>query len=371
MSTPTPLYRVNKKATPTLGGYHDAMLPMKQPVSPKHVSHFPHLPQYEDPKVGLLSKLPIPWIPYAQLMRLDRPAGLYAFYFPYLIGLAYAASIAPELPDPALLLQFAVLLLPFNILLRGIACTWNDNVDQEFDRHVRRCRHRPIARGAVSTLQGHIFTLCQALLGNIFWGVFPNSCMGHTGVMIILFFVYALLKRITFFPQVFLGVPFAWAILFSIAALDMDPFAYRTGGTAMLIGANILWTIIYDTIYAHQDVADDKQAGVKSMALYFHHSTKLLAVILAILQGVLLSLCGVLNGFSVLYYMGTVGGVGLAMSCYIYQVDLDQPESCGTWFHTQFWTVGAGFLLGLVCEYLARGSILPLQDFHYLVGRVN
>ena len=86
---------------------------------------FPHLPHYSDPTTGFVSCLPKSWIPYAQLMRLERPAGLYAFYFPYLIALAYAACVAETPPAPLHLVKLAGLLLPFNILLRGAACTWN------------------------------------------------------------------------------------------------------------------------------------------------------------------------------------------------------------------------------------------------------
>lgn len=95
------------------------------PLLPDKFNFFPHLPPYSDPTTGFISCLPKSWIPYAQLMRLDRPAGFYAFYFPYLIALAYAACIAPNPPAPLHMLKLVALLLPFNILLRGAACTWN------------------------------------------------------------------------------------------------------------------------------------------------------------------------------------------------------------------------------------------------------
>ncbi|KAI8945647.1 UbiA-domain-containing protein [Xylaria longipes] len=340
-------------------------------------NHFPHLPEYSDPTTGVLSKLPRSWVPYAQLMRIDRPGGLYAFYFPYLIGLMYSACIASPAPEPLTLLSFAAILLPFNIVLRGAACTWNDTVDQDFDRRVVRCRHRPVARGAVSTSAAHLFTGLQlALLYPATMLCFPAACMSHFLITVLLFGVYALMKRVTYYPQVVLGVPFAWAVFFCVVALDMElmPFTlplldgYLDRGqgdnqaktkemgkaTLALFGANILWTITYDTIYAHQDVADDAKAGVKGMALKFRYSTKLLAGVLSAGQLGLLVSCGLWAGFGTLYFLGTVGGVGLALAYYIYDVDLASPESCGKWFHDQFWIVGAPFISGLIGEYLTR-----------------
>lgn len=317
--------------------------------------HFPHLPPYQDPTTGLISHLPSSWIPYAQLMRLDQPAGLYAFYFPYLIGLVYASCISPVPVDMVEILRLATILLPFNIVLRGAACTWNDNVDQEFDRRVERCRHRPIARGAVSTTQAHVFTATQLGLVYLLLPCFPGHCAPHMLVTVVLFFVYALMKRVTFYPQVVLGFPFAWAIFFCVSALGMDPFhGQMLRPTLALFGANILWTITYDTIYAHQDVQDDAKAGVKSMALRYENSTKTLVTILSAAQVGLLALVGVWAAFGRVYFVGTVGGVALTMAYYIYDVDLKRRESCGSWFHDQFWLVGTGFLAGLTGESFGR-----------------
>ncbi|KAI1822701.1 UbiA-domain-containing protein [Xylaria intraflava] len=340
-------------------------------------NYFPHLPDYADPTTGVLSKLPRSWVPYAQLMRIDRPGGLYAFYFPYLIGLMYSACIASQAPEPRTLLSMAAILLPFNIVLRGAACTWNDTVDQDFDRRVARCRHRPVARGAVSTTAAHSFTALQlALLYPATVLYFPPACMPHFVVMAVLFGVYALMKRVTYYPQVVLGAPFAWAVFFCVAALGMEPIPFslpfsngyfgwdhvdnteRTEeigkATLALFGANVLWTMTYDTIYAHQDVADDAKAGVKSMALKFRHSTKLLTGVFSACQLGLLVLCGLWAGFGRLYFLGTVGGVGLALGYYIYDVNLASPESCGRWFHDQFWIVGVPFISGFIAEYLTK-----------------
>lgn len=316
------------------------------------MNHFPHLPPYADPTTGLLSMVPSSWIPYCQLMRLERPGGLYAFYFPYLIGLAFAACIAPTTPSAPKLVAVMLKFLPLSILLRGAACTWNDTVDQDFDRRVERCRHRPVARGAVSTTQALSFTLCQLLGVYAIASTLPSACMPHLAFATILFFIYALMKRVTYYPQVVLGIPFAWSIFVSVGALGMTPLAgHNIKATITLCVANVLWTITYDTIYAHQDIEDDEKAGVKGMALRFRHTTKTLASVLSIAQVACLALSGVFANFGTGYFIGTVGGVALSMAYFIYDVDLRNPESCGAWFRDQFFIVGAAFLAGLIFEY--------------------
>lgn len=337
------------------------------PVQDDGVDFFPHLPKYSDPTTGLLSMIPTSWIPYAQLMRLDRPAGFYAFYIPYLIGIAYASCITSAPPRMSVTLRLAAGLIPFNVLLRGAACTWNDVVDQRFDRRVARCRHRPVARRAVSTRQALVFMLAQVALGGYYLlsnptSLFPPRCVPYAATSLVLFVVYALMKRVTYYPQVVLGVAFAWALFFSVAALGgsdaaPDEKIMTRGSTLALFGANVLWTVTYDTIYAHQDIADDEQAGVKGMALRFRNSTKALASVLTVAKLALLTFCGICAEFSAIYFLGTVGGVAAAMVYYIWDVDLANPESCGQWFHKQFFLVGAAFMAGMAGEYLKRLAV--------------
>ena len=193
-------------------------------------------------------------------MRLERPAGFYAFCVPYLVGLGYGACLTDPVPSPIHLLGLCGLFLVYCIILRGAACAWNDNVDQEFDRQVARTRLRPIARGAVSTMQGHIFTVTLLLAEIPVFMVLPAACAYHAVPINALFGGYALMKRITHYPLLVLGFPFAWAIFMSCAALDVDPISnHRTIPTMCLFIVNVLWTMIYDTVYAHQDIVGYKR----------------------------------------------------------------------------------------------------------------
>lgn len=325
-------------------------------INPGEMSPTTQPGSYKPPTSGFNSKLPSSWVPYAELMRLERPAGLYAFYFPYLIGLAYAACIGePDPPSPARVCVLGALFLVWNIILRGAACAWNDNQDQEFDRQIARCRNRPIARGAVSTSQGHVFTaaLCLALAPIL--AFLPVDCTYHTVPMVILFGLYAFAKRVTYYPQVVLGFPFAWAIFFCCAALHVDPLGPRyLPPTASLFAANVLWTISYDTIYAHQDIKDDVKAGVKSMAVRFANNTKLLVSVLSVAQVSLLVLTGWLTNLSPVYFVGTCAGTAIALASMIADVDLHNPSSCAWWFHWQFWFVGGSMASGMFGDYLLR-----------------
>lgn len=301
---------------------------------------------------GLVQKLPQRWIPYAELMRLDRPAGFYAFYFPYLIGLAYAACLADPIPSPAHLIFLSALFFLGCIILRGVSCAWNDNMDQEFDRKVARCRLRPIARGAVTTTQAHLFTAVLLLAGTPLFNFLPTECAYHAIPIILLFGVYALMKRVTNYPQVVLGIPFAWGILMSCAALEVDPLRRQWfGPTLCLFAANVLWTIIYDTVYAHQDVQDDMKAGVKSMAVRFVDSTKGLASTLAVCQIGLLLATGWQASLPLVYFVFACGGSATALAYMIAKVNLQEPASCAWFFRRGFWYVGGSMVTGLLGAY--------------------
>ena len=303
----------------------------------------------------LVLQLPTAWQPYAELMRLDRPAGFYAFYVTYLIGLAYAANLTAYPPPPKHLLSLAALFLVGNVILRGVSCAWNDNIDQKFDRQVERTRNRPIARGAVSTTQGHVFTAVLTIVGAPLFLGLPSPCSWHALPILALFAFYPFAKRITHYPQFVLGFPFAWAIPLCCAALEVEPFGNgAVGATASLIAANVVWTMIYDTVYAHQDLKDDVKAGVKSMAVKFADSTKLLLSVLSLVQVSLLTATGRLVQLPPIYFVIACGGTALSLASMLVRVDLKQPSSCAWWFHYGFWFVGGSIIGGLLGAYVQK-----------------
>ena len=325
------------------------------------------MPFYKKPQHGILSVLPSSWVPYAELMRIGRPAGFYAYFLPYLIGLAYAATLADPIPSPQHLLGLSALFYIGCLILRGIACAWNDNMDQAYDRQVARCKSRPIARGAVSTTQGHLFTAGLILAGTPLLSFLPVECAYHAVPIVILFGTYAFMKRVTYYPQLVLGFPFSWEILMSCAALGVDALSEEAIiPTLCLLVANIMWTMIYDTIYAHQDLEDDIKAGVKSMAVRFADTTKTLASVLTVVQVGLLLIAGWYAGLSPIYFVGTCAGSALALGSMIAIVDLKKPASCAWFFYHGFFYVGGALLSGLVGEYFLRRQKAGMADWEHI-----
>ncbi|CRG89607.1 hypothetical protein PISL3812_06646 [Talaromyces islandicus] len=335
---------------PSLTPYHDS-----KSSSRKDAEGELELPAYQPPTKGFLSKLPVSCVPYAQLMRLDRPAGFYAFYMPYVIGIAYAAAASEIRLPVSLLLNRASIYIVGCVFLRGAACTWNDNIDQDFDRQVARCRLRPIARGAVSTLQGHIFTAAQTLVGGLLLLALPVECVFDAVPIALLFALYPFGKRFTYYPQLILGFPFAGAIIMASHSLYTNPFSsHNIIPTFCLVFANICWTMVYDTIYAHQDIEDDVKAGVKGMAVRFKDTTHLICSLLSVCVVGLMITTGILSQLGPAYFILSSGGTAASLGSMIVLVDLKTPSSCAWWFHWGFWFVGLSMLSGLLAEYAGR-----------------
>jgi 4-hydroxybenzoate polyprenyltransferase len=195
--------------------------------------------------------------------------------------------------------------------------------------------------------------------------------------------VYPLGKRVTDFPQLILGVGFAAAIPFSSAMVGVDPFdidgdgaflagsslnelltgfslnellgrdLHRGGAVLSLCVASGIWTVIFDTVYAHQDRQDDIKAGVRGLAVRLGDHTKLVCGALAVIQVALLVLVGNLIQLSWVYYVGTCTNVGIALAAMLILVDLDTPASCAWWFGQGTAIVGISMVAGFVGEYVA------------------
>ena len=199
----------------------------------------------------------------------------------------------------------------------------------------------------------------------------PAECAWHAVPITILFGFYPFAKRLTYYPQVVLGFPFAWSIAMCCAALGVDPFGPENLVPTVCLGvANILWTVIYDTIYAHQDIRDDIKAGVKSMAVRFANTTKLLTSVLTIIQIGLMVVTGYLAKFGPAYFLGTCGATAVAMTSMIVLVDLKRPASCAWWFHNGFWFVGGTTVLGMLGDYLMKREQWEMSGFDSMLSKL-
>jgi len=195
-------------------------------------------------------------LPYIRLARLDRPIGTWLLLFPGWWAIALAAD---NWPNWRLMLLFAV----GAVAMRGAGCTLNDIVDRDFDARVARTRTRPIASGAIGLRQAVAFlALLLAIGAAILVSLTPLAMLLGVAVLLLVA-TYPFMKRITYWPQFFLGLNFNWGALMGWAAVtgDLAPPAL------LLYAGGIFWTLGYDTIYAHQDKEDDVLIGVKSSAL--------------------------------------------------------------------------------------------------------
>jgi len=202
-------------------------------------------------------------LPYAQLARLDRPIGWWLLLLPGWWSLALAA---PDRPDIALFFLFWL----GAVVMRGAGCTLNDIVDRKYDGAVERTRGRPIPSGRVAVWQAVLFLVIQLAIGASILSSMNWLAVGLGVSILAIVAAYPFMKRITYWPQLFLGLNFNWGTLVAWAAVTG-----RVGWPAVLLYlAGIAWTLHYDTIYAHQDKADDIEIGVKSTALRFGARSK-------------------------------------------------------------------------------------------------
>jgi 4-hydroxybenzoate polyprenyltransferase len=231
-----------------------------------------------------------PWSrPYLRLSRLDRPIGSWLLLMPCWWSAALAAGVIGDIgPLPLIVALFFV----GAFAMRGAGCTWNDITDRDLDALVERTRSRPIPAGQVSVPQAAAFLVVQALIGLAVLLQF-NRFAVMTGIAsLVIVAVYPFMKRITWWPQVVLGLAFSWGALMGFAVTQQ-----RIDATALaLYAGSILWVIGYDTIYAHQDADDDALIGVKSTALLFGARTRPALMVCyasaVVLIGVALALAG-------------------------------------------------------------------------------
>jgi 4-hydroxybenzoate polyprenyltransferase len=258
--------------------------------------------------------------PYLRLMRLDRPIGIWLLYWPCVFGLALGAAVQDRpIPSPFLLLLFLV----GAVLMRGAGCTFNDIIDRNIDAKVKRTRGRPIPSGRVSVLAAWIFAASLSLLS---FGILllMNRLTIWLGVASLVFIAaYPFMKRITWWPQGWLGLTFNWGALmgFSAEAGHLDWPAY------LLYAGCVFWTLGYDTIYAHQDKEDDILIGVKSSALKLGKATRYWLYIFYAIAFVLILLAGLTAGLGVPFALALIVA-GLHFVWQVYTLDTSRPLLC-------------------------------------------
>jgi 4-hydroxybenzoate polyprenyltransferase len=278
--------------------------------------------------------------PYARLARLDRPIGTWLLLFPGWWGIALAAS---RWPDPVLLMLFA----GGAVVMRGAGCTLNDIADRHYDAQVARTRLRPLPSGAVTVRQAILFLVVQlaagaAVLFSLNWTsvVLGFAVLGLIGT-------YPFMKRITYWPQIFLGLNFNWGALLGWAAvtgaLAWPPVLLYLGG--------VFWTVGYDTIYAHQDKEDDVRIGVKSSAIALGAHTRPWLFGFYAVALLLWAAAGFTAGLGILFWAGLAGSA-VQLTWQAAGVEIDGPADCLAKFRSNR-AVGWLMLGGIVAGHFA------------------
>ncbi len=277
----------------------------------------------------------------ALLARWDRPIGTWLLLLPCWWGLALAGGSV----DPSIYLWFALGALA----MRGAGCTVNDLADRRFDRMVERTRNRPLAAGRIGTLEALLFLAFQCAFGVLVLSRLPALAAAIAVASLPLILLYPFMKRITYWPQAFLGITFNWGILVGYATaegrLDLPAL--------LLYGAGIFWTLGYDTIYAHQDKADDLLVGVRSTALKLGARSRHWIAGFYVLMLLLLLCAGLSAGFTWPYAVALLLPAAM-LAWQVRTVDLDDMHSCLRHFrfHRE---VGFAVLLALFIGRMTGG----------------
>lgn len=270
--------------------------------------------------------LPKSWRPYARLCRLDRPIGTWLTLLPCIATLIQAAG---GLPDLGRLIIFSLGAL----LMRGIGCTVNDMCDRDIDKHVERTRFRPLTSGQISMRQASWFLLGQLLAcGSLLF--FINDMSRWLAVAVLPFvFIYPLCKRVTYWPQVVLGICFNWGMLMAWSdTQNIVPW----GAIAMWLGA-VMWQVGYDSIYAYIDVRDDQQLGLRSTALRFGARGKEWIGGFYAATIVLWAWGGYDLGLGWAYQIG-VAAIAIHLAWQLYVFDIKHPSRSFMLFRANLWT---------------------------------
>jgi len=285
--------------------------------------------------------------PYLRLSRLDRPIGSWLLLMPCWWSAALAASVIGDIGQLPLLIA---LFFVGAFAMRGAGCTWNDITDRDLDALVERTRSRPIPAGQVSVPQAAAFLVLQSLVGLAVLLQF-NRFAVITGIAsLIIVAVYPFMKRITWWPQIVLGLAFSWGALMGFAVT-----LGRIDAAALwLYAGSIAWVIGYDTIYAHQDTEDDALIGIKSTALLFGARTHLALMIFYGLATVLIGAALAVAG------AGVPGWIGLAafaahLAWQIRRLEIRDPALCLRIFKSNR-DAGALLFAGLLADAVMRAA---------------
>ncbi|KAJ3742331.1 4-hydroxybenzoate polyprenyl transferase, partial [Lentinula detonsa] len=299
-----------------------------------------------------------------EISRVQRFAGTMILFWPFAWSLTMTSR---QLGVPAFFLGKKILggfigaaflhRTSFQASLGG-GCIWNDIVDMDLD--AQRTKHRPLPDGKISVFLATIFLLIHVLiLGILSISMNSTSYVLAFLTAIPLTGIYPYMKRVTDFPQVWLGFTLNVPVLIGSSIVTNN-----ISGTSLILAfGSFAWTMWYDTIYGSQDKRDDMKAGVKSIVLILHHYQYTHKALGAFASALLLSwiVLGVINDSSIWYFVITIGGGGLLLIHDYALIDLDRPESCLYVFERSGFVIGPLVWFGFMIDYMLGNTGLALS----------
>ncbi|XP_044003832.1 4-hydroxybenzoate polyprenyltransferase, mitochondrial [Aphidius gifuensis] len=292
----------------------------------------------------IVNSSPLKLQPYMKLMRIDKPIGSWLLFWPCSWSIAMAAAPG-TFPDIEMLSLFGL----GAFVMRGAGCTINDMWDRNIDKKVARTKSRPLVVGDVTTFQCLMFlggqlSIGLAILLQLNW---YSVLLGASSLGLVV--IYPLMKRVTYWPQLILGMAFNWGALLGWSAIHGT---CEWSVCLPLYTAGICWTIIYDTIYAHQDKVDDIVLGIKSTALKFGGNTNLYLYCFGASMITSLITSGIMYDQSWPYY-ASVGLVGGHLINQVLNLQIENPTDCARKFKSNN-TVGLFLFIGIMFGNLVK-----------------
>ena len=258
--------------------------------------------------------------PFVQLARYDKPIGFMLLFWPCIWSLLlYSLHVGELVP-----ISFFILFFIGSIIMRGAGCTWNDFLDKDYDKSVKRTKDRPLASSKIKITTAIFFLIIQLFVGLLILIQFNKLTIIFGCLSLIPVFIYPLMKRITWWPQVFLGITFNWGALLGWMSVSNN---FSSVYPLFLYIACIFWTIGYDTIYAHQDKDDDLLLNLKSSAIKLGENTKYAMLIFYSIFFIIFAVILLNLSNSLIIHIAILSLLVHLVSQIIY-LDIDNSERC-------------------------------------------
>jgi 4-hydroxybenzoate polyprenyl transferase len=256
-----------------------------------------------------------------ELTRLNKPIGFMLLFWPCLWGLTLSYNFDLTLN---VFIFYVLLFFSGSVLMRSAGCIVNDISDKNFDKLVERTKNRPVASGKISIRLAIIYAAVLCVIAFLVLINFNKFTILMALISMPLAFIYPLMKRFTYWPQLFLGITFNYGLVLAWISIKNDisliPIIFYLGA--------IFWTLGYDTIYGYQDIKDDEIIGVKSTSIKFKNNPKKFILICYLTFIASLILIGILMKFNLFYFLFIIIPIFQLIYFQIYKLNVNNPISC-------------------------------------------